>query len=288
MNDYKKMKLKDIKNLIFEGQFNKFPYLKKFKKNPYTFLKARYYMYASVLLVYILLKTRITPNIVTIAYGLCGIFGGILLSIHNPVCNIIGVFIFFNKSILDWSDGYLARIKYKTTLTGHILDVYGATLNSVGLTIGLGFFAINQTGYDILIFPLAVAAFLYGDLYTSFGKKVIFDDLNKIIKDNQNNLENIIDNPDHKVFSKKNPNKYPKWVTYLKGFLDDRARSTDLILLVIIIDIYFNYTISLYVFLLVFTRLFFRFLYSFYFGVKSRWAELIISQIDIKNNIKND
>ena len=134
--NYKVLKITDIKKFIFNHQFKRFPYLNKFKENPYTYLKARYYMYCSVLLVYYLVKSRITPNMVTIAYALCGIIGGVLLSVPNVNCNIAGIIIFFNKGILDWSDGHLARIKYKTSLKGHILDVYGAYVNSIGFNIG--------------------------------------------------------------------------------------------------------------------------------------------------------
>ena len=280
MVNYKNMNIKDIKKLVFEQQFKRFPYLNNFKKNPYTYLKARYYMYSSVFLLYALLRSRITPNMITITYCLCGIIGGILLTLPNIYCNIAGVIIFFNKSILDWSDGYLARIKYKTTLTGHILDVYGASINSIGLTIGLGFFVINQTGYDFLIFLIAIVAFLYSELFTSFGKKVIFEDLNKIIKNNQNDSEKIIKDSDKKNALRINLTNYPKWIIYFKDFFDDRARSTDLILLIIIIDIYSNQTFSLYIFLIIFMRILFRFIFSFYFGVRTRWAEATIKNID--------
>ena len=51
--DYKTLSIKDVKKIVFEQQFKKFPYLNKFKENPYTYLKARYYMYCSVFLVYL-------------------------------------------------------------------------------------------------------------------------------------------------------------------------------------------------------------------------------------------
>ena len=167
------MKLKDIKKFIFKDTFKKFPYLNQFMKNPYTYLKARYYMYCSVLLVYFLIKSNIRPNMVTIAYGLCGVIGGVLLAVPNSSCNIFGIFIFFNKGILDWSDGPLARLKYKISLKGHILDVYGAYLNSIGFTIGLGFFVVNQTGYELLIYPIATIAFLYSGIPSIIGKNII-------------------------------------------------------------------------------------------------------------------
>ena len=184
--DYKNPSIIELKEIIYNQQFKKFPYLKEFKKNPYSYLKGRYYIYCSIFLVHFLLKTRITPNMVTLAYCFCGVIGCILLSIPNFYLNILGAVVFFNKSILDWSDGHLARIKYKATLTGHILDVYGGFLNSIGLTVGLGFFAFNQSGHEFLIYLIVVSACLHSEVYTSVGKKLILENLNKLIFQNKN------------------------------------------------------------------------------------------------------
>lgn len=282
-------KITEIKEIIFKQQFKRFPYLNEFKKNPYTFLKARYYMYCSVLLVYFLIKSRITPNMITITYGFCGVAGGILLSIPNFNYNILGIIIFFNKGILDWSDGHLARIKYGPSITGHVLDVYGAKLNSAGLTIGLGFFVINNTGYEFLIYFVAVVAFLNFELYTSDAKKVIFESFDKIINNNQTNAITTNEGINKKTYSKSHHAEYPKWIKVFSGFFDDRARSVDFILLIMIVDIYFNFNFNFSVctFLIVFTRIFFRYILSFYFGVKSRWAEKTIEEIKKNINSKN-
>ena len=251
--DYLILSIKDVKKIIFDQQFERFPYLDKFKENPYTYIKARYYMYSSVVLVYLLLRSRITPNMVTISYCLCGVIGGILLSIPNFYFNMIGIFIFFSKGILDWTDGHLARIKYKTTLTGHILDVYGAVLNSIGFTLGLGFFAFHQTNYEFLIYLIAIIAFT-----------------------KQKHSLNTI-----KI-------KYPKWLNVFKDFFDDRARSIDFILLLVIIDIYFEYNFTFYIFLIISLRIFIRFIASFFFGVRSRWAELYVEELKMNHKFKND
>lgn len=282
------LKIKEIKELIFKQQFKRFPYLNEFKKNPYTYLKARYYMYCSVLLVYFLIRSRIKPNMVSIAYGFCGIAGGVLLSIPDLNYNIIGIIIFFNKGILDWSDGHLARIKYEPSMTGHILDIYGAKLNSAGLTIGLGFFVMNYTGYEFLIYLIAVIAFLNFELYISDAKKIIFDDFNKIINNNQTNVLKTNKNRKKKIFSKSHKVEYPGWIKNLAGFFDDRARSVDFILLIMIVDIYFNFSLSLYIFLIIFTRIFCRYILSFYFGVKSKWAEKAIAELEKNINLKKN
>jgi hypothetical protein len=288
--DYRKLSLTDLKKIIIKSEFkqNRVKHdvnLNKFKKNPYTYLKARYYMYCSVLLVYFLIKTRITPNMVTIAYGLCGVVGGVLLAVPNLYWNIAGIVIFFNKGILDWSDGHLARIKYKTTLKGHILDVYGAHLNSIGFNIGLGFFVINQTGYELLIYPIVTIAFLYSGMPSILGKNIIINELMA------NKVQNIITKHNIEYSSKKNHHrynkpKYPKWITFFKGFLDDRARSVDFILLVMIIDINFNYNFSLYLFLLVYMKNLFKFLLLSFNDVKLDWPKSIIINIKKINHDK--
>ena len=60
--EYSKLSLKELKDIIFNHEFKRFPYLNNFKKNPYTYLKARYYMYGSTLLLFFLFKSPIKPN----------------------------------------------------------------------------------------------------------------------------------------------------------------------------------------------------------------------------------
>ena len=281
--DYKNLSIIELKEIIYNQQFQRFPYLKEFKKNPYSYLKGRYYMFCSIYLVYFFLKTRITPNMVTVAYCFCGVIGSILLSIPNYYLNILGVFVFFNKSILDWSDGHLARIKYKATLTGHILDVYGGVLNSIGLTVGLGFFAFNQSSHEFLIYLIVVSACLNSEVYTSVGKKLILESLDKLIFQTKSNGDF-----DEKKYKEKSINesikiKYPKWLNYFKKFLDDRSRNVDFILLIIIIDICYNFHLTFYLFLIIFFRILIRFISSFFFGVKSKWAEQFVEDLKKEN-----
>ena len=49
--DYKTLSFKDVKEIIAQQRFQRFPYLKNFSKNPYSYLKGRYYMYCSFFLV---------------------------------------------------------------------------------------------------------------------------------------------------------------------------------------------------------------------------------------------
>ena len=114
---------------------------------------------------------------------------------------------------------------------------------------------------------------------TLLGKNIILDELRR------NKIQNIIINHNiydisKKNYPKNNKTKYPKWIIFFKGFLDDRARSVDFILLVMIIDINFNSEFSFYLFLILYMKNLFRFILLFFNGVKSNWAESAL--IDIK------
>ena len=269
--------LAEIKNYIFAYQFNKFPFLLDFKSNPYTYLKARYYMYCSVYLVFFLLRTRITPNIVTIIYVLAGIATGILLAIPNIYCNLVAVFIAFNKGILDWSDGNLARIKYKPSITGHILDEYGATINSIGLIIGLGFYSMQQSGFTFLTYVIPIVPFLHGEKFMSIGKVILFNNLkSSSLAINNKKSSN---NKDRDQQSTKQL-QYPSKLIRLSNILDDRARSVDFILLIVLLDLYFKTHATVYLFILISIKLLIQFILSFYYGVKNKWAESLIDKIN--------
>ena len=271
------LSLSELKKVMFSFELKKFPYLNNFSSNPYTYIKARYYMYSSVLLVFALLRTRITPNSVTIVYALLGIVVGVLLSIPNFYCNLLAVFIAFNKGILDWSDGHLARIKYKASLTGHLLDEYGAALNIIGFYIGLGFFVVHQTGYHFLIYTIPLIVFFNGEQFRTSASVSIINSLSEIIKTEKNNTS--IANEVSDTNSKENLKRFLEWITKFGLILDGRARSTDLMLLIVLIDIYYESYLSLYVYGVIFFGLMAKFILSLVLGVRRKWAEQVIQTI---------
>lgn len=110
-------------------------------------------------LVYILLKTKVTPNQVSVTWWFTGLTGVVLLCIPNFTCVVIGIVILFSADALDAVDGEIARRKGMTSFKGHVLDVCGTTLINIGLMAGIGCFAYNQTGSVPVLFLTIVALF---------------------------------------------------------------------------------------------------------------------------------
>ncbi len=254
-----------------------YPFMNQWKTSPYTFVKARFYMEASAVLVYLLLKTNIRPNTVTIVYGLAGVIGGVLLAIPNQGTITAAVAIFFLKGILDWSDGYLARVTGQTSLTGHVLDCYGALLNSLGFIMGLGFYVAAHTQQNIYYYLLPLIPFFSAANMFSFGKMMAFEEISSL-SDNHELLRK--ERPDPAVnkplssIDPENP-RYRKIFAFFKGFLDDRARSVDFICLVILVEIYAGteFMVSPILFLLILAKKGLVFLGYFYLVSKGGWCE---------------
>ena len=66
-----KTSLKKLRKEQYDHHSNVMPFLNDWKNNPYTFIKARFYMEMSAILVYFLLRVKAKPNTITILYALC-------------------------------------------------------------------------------------------------------------------------------------------------------------------------------------------------------------------------
>lgn len=272
-------KINELRKYQYDYHSEKFPYLNDWKKNPYSFLKSRFYMETSACLVYLLLKTKITPNAVTIAYGLAGIVGGVFLAIPSEIAQIIAVVIFFTKGILDWSDGHLARVTGQTSLTGHILDNYGAHLNSLGFQIGLGFYVAQKSGIMLFYYLIPLIPFFYTANLVFFSKRMCtqLEIIKRQIDKHKNNkTKNVVmDKSGEKLKLENSRLKY-----FLLNFLDDRARTVDFICLLIVIEINTSIFISWVIFSLLLLKQFLIFSGSFFLVAKCKWAET-----ELENNV---
>lgn len=275
-------KISELRKYQYDYHSEKFPYLDDWKRNPYSFLKSRFYMEASAVLVYFLQKTKIKPNSVTIAYGLAGIVGGILLAIPMSITHIIAVIIFFTKGILDWSDGHFARITGQTSFTGHILDNYGAHLNSLGLQIGLGFYVAQKTELMLFYYLIPLIPFFYTANLAFFSKRMCMQKgiiIRQIDKNKNKSVEQSLTGSDEK--SKKLKDGRIK--SFLLNFLDDRARTVDFICLLILIEMHTAFSVTWGIFCLLVLKQFLIFCGSFFLVVNCRLAEVELD--DLASNI---
>lgn len=101
-------------------------------------------------IVYLLQKTSITPNHITILSFISSIFG-ILLIAATPY-KIIGAFFYFIGLVLDCTDGQLARLKGMGSKFGKWLDGFVDEMVRGLLYIGLSLAVYSQTGNILFLF----------------------------------------------------------------------------------------------------------------------------------------
>ena len=268
-----KYTIKELFLQQYKHNSNEFPYYNDWLKAPYTWLKGQFYMIFSAILVFLLLKTNIKPNTITIIYIFSGILCMILLSIPKEETIIIALVIAFSKGILDWSDGHLARITGQTSQGGHILDIYGGMINELAFYTGLGFYITAHTGrldFYLLIplYPLMMASKLI-----PFSKSVLFDKISS-----KSVIENVVNDYEISAKSSSENSAILKLKTLLSETLNGRSRSIDLVCLIILLELLYPINISWIIFLILLAKHAFIFLGSVWMFCKGDWAE---------NQIKN-
>tara|TARA_B100000795_G_C22630623_1_gene372483 strand:- start:197 stop:559 length:363 start_codon:yes stop_codon:yes gene_type:complete len=104
--------------------------------------------------------------------------------------------------------------------------------------------------------------------------------LPEIIKtdENSNKAKNISDQTLHKDLNEKS-SLYPLLVSQIGSVLDGRARTTDPMLLIILIDIFYGSKLSLYLFAILALFLIAKFILSLVAGVRKKWVEKVIKKI---------
>lgn len=266
-------------NEILNQQVCNIPYLGKFKSNPYSSIKAWYYIYFASVLIYFLQRSSIHPNTITKFYILTGFIAAILLAIPNDSTHYVAIFLIFSKGVLDWVDGHLARIKGMTSLTGHILDVYGARIHSITFVIGLGVYQyFHFDNNELFLAALFIYPFFYGTLLTKFSYQYIVDELG-----NSKHHKNLVNQSDEGIDFKKN--QYSKYYNFFVWFLDDRSRTIDFVCLLIFLEHLGFPSLSWIFFVGVSVKWMVLWMGSFYISSKSNSAEAIV--INKINNIKN-
>lgn len=200
------------------------------KTSPYSCFKARIYIELSTLFAFFFKNTSLTPNHISIIYGICGVIAGLCLASNINYLMVSGLIIFFLKGSLDWTDGFIAKIKNQKSSVGHILDTWGSHIGGLSLITSIGFYCYNNTQNDIYLFLTIIILFLRIIDFKFFAFHQLFYELfNK-----DNNIEIERKNIEKGI---KQTNIFAK---IIKNFMDDRARTVDLVCLLIFIEIFFS------------------------------------------------
>ena len=191
--------------------------------SPYSCFKLRFCIELASIFVYLLQFTKIKPNQITYIYAFSGLVGGICLATNNTSFIILGIIIFFSKIVFDGTDGLLARVKYKPTKLGSILDEWGGLVGDYSFIFGLGLYIYNFSG-NILHLYLMISILI---LKSIDFKKYIYNRI--LLKEKPLNKK------------EKDKNKERKFFSVLKKFIRNginyQAKTIDLILLIMLIEI---------------------------------------------------
>lgn len=97
------------------------------------------------LFVKLVFRTNITPNQITLASMVFGIFAGIATAFNSSIAFLIAAIMILLYDVLDCSDGQLARLKHNGTHLGRILDGFADYIVSITVYVGIGIgFASNS------------------------------------------------------------------------------------------------------------------------------------------------
>lgn len=242
----KSKKLSKIKknhyNFQREDAIKQFGLDLKFKNQPYTYLRWRFNMEISTYLIYLFLRTSLSANFISLIYIILSPLGFFLVISGSKTIVVLGLVIFFFKSLFDYVDGYIARYRGQTTMKGHALDVYGAFVGDIFFKTSIGLFIFNK--YDDVFHLKLTIIYLICNvlLINKFYKSIFYDLTSKRIfkKTKYKNIKNFKKNSIFYFFK--------KLFIILESIFDDRARSLDFLILLFLLNIFYDLNLILYAF----------------------------------------
>jgi phosphatidylglycerophosphate synthase len=88
---------------------------------------------------WVLARLSVSPNAVTGAFIACGVAGGVVVAFGGLATAIVAAVLVQAGLLFDCSDGELARLTKRTSVSGKYLDRVGHYLCDTAFIIGLGF-----------------------------------------------------------------------------------------------------------------------------------------------------
>ena len=274
------MNYKNIRKLIYKNRIKISSIatsdMNKWHKMPYTALKSKIFYEISSVLVFLLQYTSIKANWISLTYAALAIIAGILLSSGIDNMILAGLVIIFFKSILDWMDGDIARLKKQTSELGDLIDAWAGLVGYYSFLIGLGMYLFNATQEIHFIYVMILIIMIKSlDLKDYAYHRIMYYSYKN------NTLPQKIKNKGKKITQKKNniPNTLIILKNFFQNFLDNRARTNDFICLIILIElIYDQIILTNFIYYLILFKLFMIFLGGFYLVYFKNFIEKISSK----------
>ena len=147
------------------------------------------------------------------------------------------------------------------------------------MSIGLGFYVLDRTGYSFLTYVIPLVPFFYAASITGFGKTVILDEVKSLsdaergTQDLNEKVSELNSDSSSERENRPAPQRFSRARIIFSSLLDDRARSVDFILLVIIIEMYNDLNISLLLFVIIAFKQLVIFIAAFYRVARGGWVE---------------
>ena len=111
-----------------------------------------------------LIRTPLTANQLSILLVAVGFYSGWLFSIGHYGAAVLAAFLSLAASILDGSDGEIARLKYQESPLGCWIETFGDYSYYIAIFIGITVGAVRQTGHPAFYWVGIVA--IAGTLFT--------------------------------------------------------------------------------------------------------------------------
>ncbi len=137
----------------------------------------------------LLIKTSLTPNMISVLINVIGALCGVFYAIGHPV---IGALCLHAATILDRCDGEVARVKLMETKKGEWVDTISDQFTMLSFIIGvpIGYYftsnnpiALVLGGINISIFTFFVIwSFYFLTRYTNSGSLVAYFDVDKLVE----------------------------------------------------------------------------------------------------------
>ena len=206
--------------------------MNNWSSSPYTCFKIRFNIEISVLIVYFLKNININPNHISYIYALSAFVASICFYSNNVIIIFLGIFLFFFKGVIDNADGLLARLKFRTTNLGAIVDTWGGMVSEICFMLALGLYLFNHTSqityiwlmiFSIIFKSIDIKRYAYAFVGAGKYNQSIF------LKEKNNTKSKS-----KKIIKRLNKNIFKRLI--IDGF-NYNARTMDLILFGIVVEL---------------------------------------------------